>query len=160
MNLLSDIKILTEKVHCIKNLHSSGDLIDAVNSSVLEVVADADRHLTETNDLFIESVETESKKENWKKISKKIKAKATLATIPKKIQLKHPYSKRVGTTAGMMKQFYRARISLRDMEKDYTVSTINQANKETPCLQTSSNIVAQTIEVNSISNSIPTLYQN
>ena len=46
------------------------------------------------------------------------------------------------------------------MEKDYTVSTINQANKETPCLQTSSNIVAQTIEVNSISNSIPTLYQN
>ena len=59
----------------------------------------------------------------------------------------------MGTTAGMMKQFYRARISLRDMEKDYTVSTINQANKETPCLQTSSNIVAQTNEVNSISNS-------
>ena len=48
----------------------------------------------------------------------------------------------------MMKQFYRARISLRDMEKDYTVSTINQANKESPCLQTSGNIVAQTIEVN------------
>ena len=34
------------------------------------------------------------------------------------------------------------------MEKDYTGSTINQANKETPCLQTSSNIVAHTIEVN------------
>ena len=46
------------------------------------------------------------------------------------------------------------------MEKDYTVSTINQANKETPCLQTSSNIVAQTNEVNSISNSILILYQN
>ena len=82
MNLLSDIKILTEKVHCIKNLHSSEDLIDAVNSSVLEVVTDADRHLTESND----SVETESKKENWKKISKKIKAKATqqLQQFPKK----------------------------------------------------------------------------
>ena len=81
MNLLSDIKILTEKVHCIKNLHSSEDLIDAVNSSVLEVVTDADRHLTESND----SVETESKKENWKKISKKIKAKATqqLQQFPK-----------------------------------------------------------------------------
>ena len=52
------------------------------------------------------------------------------------------------TTADMMKQFYRAIISLRDMEKDYTVSTINQANNETPCLQTSSIIVAQTIEVN------------
>ena len=86
MNLLSDIEILTEKLHCIKNSHSSEDLIDAVNSSVLEVVTDADRHLTESNDLFIESVETESKKENWKKISKKIKAKATqqLQQFPKK----------------------------------------------------------------------------
>ena len=82
MNLLSDIEILTEKLHCIKNSHSSEDLIDAVNSSVLEVVTDADRHLTESND----SVETESKKENWKKISKKIKAKATqqLQQFPKK----------------------------------------------------------------------------
>ena len=34
------------------------------------------------------------------------------------------------------------------MEKDDTVSTINHANKETPYFQTSSNIVAQTIEVN------------
>ena len=152
MKLLSNIKILTEKVYCIKNSHSSEDFIDAVNSSVLEVLTDVDRHLTERNDLFIESAETESKKENWKKISKKRKAKATQAkakaTIPNKFQLKHPYSKRVGTTADMMKQFYRARISLRDMEKYYTVSTINQANKETPCLQTSSIIVAQTIEVN------------
>ena len=103
---------------------------------------------------------TESKKKNWKKILKKRKAKATLATIPNKFQLKHLCFKRVGTTADMMKQFYRAKISLRDMEKDYTGSTINQANKETPCLQTSSNIVAQTIKVNSISNSIPILYQN
>ena len=71
MNLLSNIKILTEKVHCIKNSHSSEDLIDAVNSSVLEVLTDVDRHLTESNDLFIESAETESKKEDWKKISKK-----------------------------------------------------------------------------------------
>ena len=38
------------------------------------------------------------------------------------------------------------------MEKDYTVSTINQANKETPCLLTSSIIVAQTIEVNTTSS--------
>ena len=38
MNLLSNIKILTEKVHCIKNSHSSEDLIDAVKSSVLEVL--------------------------------------------------------------------------------------------------------------------------
>ena len=98
----------------------------------------------------------DSKKENWKKISKKRKAKATLATIPNKFQLKHPYPKRVGTTADMMKQFYRARISLSDMEKDYAVSTINQANKETPCLQTSSTIAAQTIEVNT-TNSVSKL---
>ena len=119
MKLLSNIKILTEKVYCIKNSHSSQDFIDVVNSNVLEVLTDVDRHLTERNDLFIESAETESKKENWKNISKKRKAKATQAkvkaTIPNKFQLKHPYSKRVGTTADMMKQLYRARISLRDM---------------------------------------------
>ena len=89
-----------------------------------------------------------AKKKKRKKISKKRKAKAALATSPNKFQLKHPYSKRVGTTADMMKQFYWARISLRDMEKDYIVSTINHANKETPYLQASSNIVAQTIEAN------------
>ena len=66
MNLLSNIKILIEKVYCIKNSHSSEDLVDAVNSSILEVSTDLDRHLTERNDLFIESAETESKKENWK----------------------------------------------------------------------------------------------
>ena len=153
---MSNIKILTEKVYCIKNSHSSEDLIGAVNSSILEVLTDVDRYLTERNDLFIESAETESKKENWKKIPKKRKAKATLATVPNKFQLKHPYSKRVGTTADMMKQFYRARISLGDMEKDYTVSTINQANKETTCLQTCSIIVVQTIDVNT-TNSISKL---
>ena len=52
MNLLSNIKILTDKVHCIKNSHSSEDLIDAINSSVLEVLTGADRHLTESNDFL------------------------------------------------------------------------------------------------------------
>ena len=117
-------------------------MIGAVDSSVLDVLTDADRHLTESNDLFIESVETESKKENWKKISKKRKAKATIATIFNKFQLTHLYSKRVGTGAEMMKQFCQERISLGDTEKDYTMSTLNQANKENPCLQTSGNIVA------------------
>ena len=64
MNLSSNIKKLTEKVHCIKNSHSSEGLIDAVNSSVLEVLTDVDRHLTESNDLFIEFVEEQ--KENQK----------------------------------------------------------------------------------------------
>ena len=49
MNWLSNIKILTEKVHCIKNSHSSEDLINAVNSGVLEILTDVDRHLTESN---------------------------------------------------------------------------------------------------------------
>ena len=62
----------------------------------------------------------------------------------------------MGTTADMLKQFYRARISVRDMEKTCTVSIINQANKEIPCFQTSSNVVAQTIEVNT-TNSISKL---
>ena len=70
VNLLSNIKILTEKVHCFKNSHSLEDLINAVNSTVLEVLTDIDRHLTECNGLFIESVEMKSKKkrleENFK----------------------------------------------------------------------------------------------
>ena len=88
--------------------------------------------MTESNDLLIESIETESKKKSSK------------------------CSKPLGTTADMMKQFRRARISLRDMGKDYTVLTINQANKETLSLEKSSNIVAQTIEVNA-TNSISKL---
>ena len=54
-----------------------------------------------------------------------------------------------------MKQFYRARINL-SMDKDYIVSTINQVNKDIGCLQTSNNIVAQTIKVNT-TNSISKL---
>ena len=49
MNWLSNIKVLTEKVHCIKNSHSSEDLINAVNSGVLEFLTDVGRHLTESN---------------------------------------------------------------------------------------------------------------
>ena len=87
MSLLSNIKLLTEKVPCIKNSHPPEKLIDAVNSSVLEVLTDIDRHLTKSDDLFIESVETEGKKENRIKISKKRKAKSAMATIPNKFQL-------------------------------------------------------------------------
>ena len=83
MNLLSNIKILIEKVNCIKNSHASEDLIDAVNSSVLEVLTNVDRHLTKSNNLLIESVETESKEDHWNKVSKKRKAKATLVNSVK-----------------------------------------------------------------------------
>ena len=48
----------------------------------------------------------QKQKRKPEKISKKGKAKATLATIPPKIQLNHLYSKCVGTTADMMKQFF------------------------------------------------------
>ena len=154
MSLLSDIKILTKKSSLLKNSHSSEDLIYAVNTN--RIRSSNRCRQTFYNDLFIESVETEGKKENWKKILKKRKAKATLPKIPNKFQLKYSYSKRVGTTADTMKQFYRVRISLRDMDKDYIMSTINQVNKDIPCLQTSSNIVAQTIEVNT-TNSISKL---
>ena len=57
--------------------------------SLLEVVTDVERHLTESNDLFVESVETDSKKETWKKVLKKRKAQAALARIPNKFQLKY-----------------------------------------------------------------------
>ena len=63
--------------------------MDAVNSTVLEVLTDIERHLTEGNHLLIESVKIESKKENSTKISKKRKTKATFATIPNKFQLTH-----------------------------------------------------------------------
>ena len=49
MNWFSNIKILTEKVYCIKNSHSSEELINAVNSGVLEILTDVDRHLTKSN---------------------------------------------------------------------------------------------------------------
>ena len=58
-------------VDCIKNSHSSKDLIDAVNNSVLEVLTNVDEHLTESNDLFIDSAETESKKKTRRKFERK-----------------------------------------------------------------------------------------
>ena len=64
MSLFSNIKVPTENVHCLKNSHSLEDLIDTVNSSVLEVLPDVDRHLTKSDDLFVESVKTEGKKGN------------------------------------------------------------------------------------------------
>ena len=82
MNLLSNIKKLTEKVHCIKSSHSVEDLIDAVNGSVLQVLTDVDRHLTESNDLFIESVQTESKKEIGRKFQRKEKPRLYLQQFP------------------------------------------------------------------------------
>ena len=95
MKLLPILKILTDKVHCIKNLHSSGDLIDADSNGILEVLASICRHLTESNDLFMSFTEMERKKENWKKFPKKRKARAMLTTISNKIQLNHPSSKNV-----------------------------------------------------------------
>ena len=69
MKLLSNLKILTEKNSLYHKFTFSKRY--TVNSRVLEVLTDVDRHLTESNNLFIESVEMDSKKENWKKISEK-----------------------------------------------------------------------------------------
>ena len=62
-------------------------MIDAVSSSVIEVLIDVDRYLRESNVLFIECVEAESKKENWKKIPNKKKTKTTFEMIPNKFQV-------------------------------------------------------------------------
>ena len=75
MNLFSNIKVPTENLHCIKNSHSSEDLIDAVNSSVLEVLTDVDRHLAERNDLFIELLKRTAKKRTEGKFQRKGKPK-------------------------------------------------------------------------------------
>ena len=65
MNLLSNIKILTEKVYFIKSSHSLEDLINAVNS-VLEVLTDVDRYLTESSLL-----KWRAKKRNGKNVKEK-----------------------------------------------------------------------------------------
>ena len=65
MNLLSNIKILTEKVYFIKSSHSLEDLINAVNS-VLEVLTDVDRYLTESSLL-----KWKAKKRNGKNVKEK-----------------------------------------------------------------------------------------
>ena len=75
MNLVSNIKILTKKVYCIKNSHSSEDLIDAVNSSVLEVPTDVDRHLTESNESLLKR---RAKKKTGRKFQRKGKPKLYL----------------------------------------------------------------------------------
>ena len=121
VNLLSNVKILTEKVYCIKNSDSSEDLIDAVNSSILEVLTDADKHLTEGNDLFIVCWNGEQKREleeNFKEMESQSYTCNNFQQIPVKTSILYTS----GNYADIMKQLYWARITLRDMEKDYTVN--------------------------------------
>ena len=91
------------------------------------------------------SGEPKKKKKTGRKFQKK--TKTTPETIPNKAQVT---DKRHDETA----------LSRKDKPerdgKDYTVPTTSQANKETPCLYTSSNVVAHRIEINT-TNSISKL---
>ena len=120
-------------------------MIDAVSSSVLQVLIDVGRYLTESNDLFTECVvEAETKKESWKEIPKKKKNQnCTWNDSQQSLGNRQK---------NMMKHLYRGRISLREMEKDYIVPTKNEANKETLCLYICSNVVAHKIEINTTSS--------
>ena len=123
MNVLSNLKVLTDKFHSLTNNYESEILIEEADSAILDLLRKADTNLFQCNDLL---TERKQKKPSQKR---QPVASQTYLSIPAKKAYKHPYSGRIGQKADMMKQFYRAKLTLEAMYKDYRIATTNK--KET-----------------------------
>ena len=103
MNLLANIKVYTEKCY---NLKSSENIIVEVDADINQLtrIVDAELCKQEQNDSLVERPKT----------TKKRKSKRSFKVLSNK-KKKPPYLERVGTKADMMKQYYKAKISLSQM---------------------------------------------
>ena len=103
MNLLANIKVVPEKCY---NLKSSENIIGEPDAGINQLtrIVDAELCRQQQNDSLVERPKT----------PKKRKSKTNFKALPNK-RKKHPYSERVGTKADMMKQSYKAKISLSQM---------------------------------------------
>ena len=102
-NLLANIKVFMEKCY---NLKSSENIIGELDAGINQLTRTADAELCkqQQNYSLVERPKT----------PKKRKSKTNFKALPNK-RKKHPYSERVGTKADMMKQYYKAKISLSQM---------------------------------------------
>ena len=111
-DLIASIKVLNEKFYNIpENTAHSLDVIDELTLGVQELNEIVTNFLNQNNDLL---VERPTKK---RRLNVEIKTERPDAASLKDIKAKHPYAGRVGKTAEMMRQFYRARMTLESMEK-------------------------------------------
>ena len=106
MKLLSKIKVLTEKVYCVKRGTESEALLNYADETISSLMLEFDSNLDESSNEMVERNDDDSRK-------RKINCPEP---VEKKKSKKHPFSGRVGATADMMKQYYRARLTLQDME--------------------------------------------
>ena len=120
MNLLANIKVFTEKYY---NLKSSENIIGDLNAGInqLRGIVDPELCRQQQNDSLVEQPKT----------PKKRKSKTNFKVLPNK-RKKHPSLERLGPEADMMKQRYKAKISLSQMmqipNEKYKTLVVN--NKE------------------------------
>ena len=118
--LSSNVKVLQEQCFNVK-----GDVlfVQEINEKVQELMDSLAANLSQNSDL----VERDSPKK-WKAEHSSIAYESLL----QRKKRKHPYTSRVGSHAEMMRQYYRARISLAEMENPMAsvASTILSKAKE------------------------------
>ena len=99
MNLIANIKVFMEKCY---NLKSSENNIGKLDAGINQLARVVDAYVGSNKMILLWSNQ---------KHQKKRKSKTNFKLLPNK-RKKHPYSERVRTKADMMKQYYKAKISL------------------------------------------------
>ena len=119
MNLIANVKTLTDKCHLIDDEKK----IKEVNSEIKRLLGGIREHLDSVNKgLYLTPKEEKSKpkrKADIKPGSKSVSVKENSNNLnPVKLSVpKHPYSGRFGHTAEMMRQQYKVKLSLADIER-------------------------------------------
>ena len=118
--LCSNVKVLQEQCFNVK-----GDVlfVQEINEKVQELMDSLAANLSQNSDL----VERDSPKKR-----KAEHSSIAYESLLQRKKRKHPYTSRVGSHAEMMRQYYRARISLAEMENPMAsvASTILSKAKE------------------------------
>ena len=102
MNLIANVKTLTEVCHLIQD----EEMLESTNKDVQSLLKTVNQHLSEVNKGLYVTPKPEQKKKRKNENNKNEKLQVQ----------KHPYSGRVGRKAEMMRQFYKVKLTLSDME--------------------------------------------
>ena len=101
--LCSNVKTFHQQCYNIKNVL----FVEEVNEKVSKLIEMLNEHLTQENGLLI----------GWSSQRKRKSTNVSFQSLSRQKKVKHPYSGYYGETAEMMRQYYRAKWSLDDIEK-------------------------------------------
>ncbi|XP_057297349.1 uncharacterized protein LOC130627119 [Hydractinia symbiolongicarpus] len=140
-NLVALIKVFNEQCYTISETPASDAFLDELTNDVKFLITKTSEYLEEVHGDGL--TERPSPKKRRHTTSK---STSQYEPLPKQKTLKHPYTGRVGSTAEMMRQYYRARISLTEIEQ--SKANDPRKRKEESFPPTSSELtVAEEVEV-------------